>query len=342
MLRNFVILADGTGQQGGLAPDELESNFYKLYHGTRGGPGSNIEPAQQIAFYDPGIGTTPSGKLSGWRDVYDLFCQATGIGLTDKIIDCYTDIITNWKPGDRVFLFGFSRGAYTVRCVATVMRLCGLPTRAGDGASIADHRGIATEAVKEVYQYVLSSREPKEYVDQRDELARLFRERYGSDEEGESNAYPHFIGVFDTVASLGNREFVAISLAVAISLLLGLGALLAWATGNWWWFIFIPAGFLLIIAVLYLFSHTKVARGLKAYPLWRTFHLGPARNALYDESLTENVKFARQALSIDESRASFDRVRWGQKGAWKAEWLEQLWFAGNHSDIGGGYLVDRL
>jgi uncharacterized protein (DUF2235 family) len=342
MSRSLVILSDGTGQQGSLAPDEFQSNIYKIFRGVRSGPGSSIHPDQQIALYDPGIGTTLGAKLSAWRYSWDFICGATGIGLTDNIIDCYTDIIVNWMPDDRIFVLGFSRGAYTVRCVATVMRLCGVPTRAADGSPLSGDptraRFIAREAVRDVYQYVLSSREPKIYVQQRDELAQQFRQRYGSDENGEANVYPHFIGVFDTVASLGNQGFVFSAVAVATALVLGLGALLAWSFSNWWLLPLVPLVFLFGLGVLYLLSHTKVARGLKAYPLWRTFHWGRAKSAFYDESLSGHVNFARSALSIGESRASFDRVKWGQAKAWPHKaWLKQVWFAGNHSDIGGSY-----
>jgi Uncharacterized alpha/beta hydrolase domain (DUF2235) len=64
----------------------------------------------------------------------------------------------------------------------------------------------------------------------------------------------------------------------------------------------------------------------------------------YDTDLNPNVTFARHAISIDESRASFRRVRWGMPDVEKKtepEWFEQLWFAGNHSDIGGSYLENE-
>jgi hypothetical protein len=60
----------------------------------------------------------------------------------------------------------------------------------------------------------------------------------------------------------------------------------------------------------------------------------------YDKSLDPNVGFARHAISIDESRNSFQRVPWGDPTVHKSStprWFEQLWFAGNHSDIGGSY-----
>ena len=62
MARNILIFADGTGNEGGLIPDESRTNVYKLYRATRTGPDSNIDPSRQIAFYIRGVGT-PTAKL---------------------------------------------------------------------------------------------------------------------------------------------------------------------------------------------------------------------------------------------------------------------------------------
>ena len=56
-----------------------------------------------------------------YRWLHDVVSQATGLGITTNIIDCYAALLRMWQPGDRIFLFGFSRGAYTVRCLAAVL-----------------------------------------------------------------------------------------------------------------------------------------------------------------------------------------------------------------------------
>jgi len=56
-----------------------------------------------------------------YRWLHDVVSQATGLGITTNIIDCYAALLRMWQPGDRIFLFGFSRGAYTVRCLASVL-----------------------------------------------------------------------------------------------------------------------------------------------------------------------------------------------------------------------------
>ena len=55
--RNILIFSDGTGQAGGLLPDEARSNVYKLFRATRCGPDTRIDPDMQLAFYDPGLGS---------------------------------------------------------------------------------------------------------------------------------------------------------------------------------------------------------------------------------------------------------------------------------------------
>src|ERR1700691_560337 len=130
MSRKILIFADGTGNEGGLLPDESRTNVYKLYRATRTGPDSAIDPSEQIAFYVSGIGTPPPGKQTPmWRRLQDGIEQGIGQGLKQKISECYAAIISVWKPGDRIYLFGFSRGAYTVRCLAHILEVCGIPTR---------------------------------------------------------------------------------------------------------------------------------------------------------------------------------------------------------------------
>jgi len=352
--KNIVIFSDGTGQRGGLLFDERRSNIYKLYRATRCGPDTSVNPAEQLTFYDPGIGTLPAGigfLEAIARKIYNLVSQATGLGLTKNIVDCYAAIIRMWQPGDRIFLFGFSRGAYTVRCVAAVLALCGVPTRMKDGSQLrrdeATARKIAREAVKKVYQHVSSPRDTN-YLPQRDALAARFRSEYGSDSNGESNAYPHFIGVFDTVAAIANYGSLALVAGLGVLLIAALSGILWFFFGQFWFWVscLVLASFV-IAAVAYLVTHTKVAFCLEEYSWWQTLHFTEARMKFYDEQLNPNVGWARHALAIDEHRADFDRVPWGDPKAVRdtapeePDWLQQFWFAGDHSDVGGSYIENK-
>jgi hypothetical protein len=113
MAKNILVLADGTGNEGGLLPDESRTNVYKLYRATRNGPDLKIDPRKQIAFYLHGIGTPTPGLSSRWQRIREAIEQMIGGGLTGRIIDGYAAIVSVWQPGDRIYLFGFSRGAYT-------------------------------------------------------------------------------------------------------------------------------------------------------------------------------------------------------------------------------------
>jgi uncharacterized protein (DUF2235 family) len=350
MGKNILIFSDGTGQRGGVALDERRTNIYKLYRATRCGPDVNIDPSAQLAYYDPGIGSLPPGlgmfeKAGRW--LYNMVSGATGLGLTANIIDCYAAIIRMWEPGDRIFLFGFSRGAYTVRCVGGVLALCGVPTMK-NGAPLRRDPGttkkIAKEAVRKVYQHV-SSPKDKAYYEQRAALARAFREKYGSADGDKANAYPYFIGVFDTVASLGSY----LTFALLAGAFLAFSALASWALwfliGSFWMIFAAIIGIAAVAgAVSYLVTHIKFARGLEGYSFRQTLHLTDPKMKFYDQQLNDNVPYARHALSLDENRADFPRVPWGSPKAkgfprnkGDPEWFEQIWFAGNHSDIGGSH-----
>ena len=107
MAKNIVILSDGTGQ-GASMPKAERTNVWKLWDATK-----KADPAQQVTFYDEGLGA--EHKREWWRWAYDLASRATGLGVSQNIKDCYTALIEYYELGDRVFLFGFSRGAFTVR-----------------------------------------------------------------------------------------------------------------------------------------------------------------------------------------------------------------------------------
>jgi uncharacterized protein (DUF2235 family) len=107
MGKNIVIFSDGTGQEGGKG---YNSNVYKLFNMVED------RTSEQIAFYDRGLG-------AGWRKVTgNLF----GMGISKNIKDCYRFIFENYQSGDQIYLFGFSRGASTVRSLSGFLNLFGI------------------------------------------------------------------------------------------------------------------------------------------------------------------------------------------------------------------------
>lgn len=359
MAKNILIFSDGTGQAGGLRPDQNLSNIYKLYRASRTGPDSPIDPREQVAFYDPGLGTESDGGKIPFRPIQQfrkLWSSATGTGITQNIIDCYEAIIRLYEPGDRVFLFGFSRGAYTARCVGGVMSLCGVPTHDADGRPIPKLgkrlRKIATEAVRNIYQHGSGSDDPTRKAE-RQEKGRRFREKYGSNNaDGVANEVPYFIGVFDTVAALGapalRRIGLGFALTAFVTTLIAAAALfLSLVPGLAFWPTLATLGLVTAAALLVPFVQAQF-RCIHNFPKLGDFnwHFVSWRFRFYDNQLNERVRYARHALAIDEHRKDFDRVPWASKGARQPrtnepEWLRQVWFAGNHSDIGGSYPEDE-
>jgi hypothetical protein len=213
MPKNIVVYSDGTGQDGGVRPEQRISNVYKMYRSSRVHPDNAIDPAEQVCFYDPGLGTDSgaSGFTGVMRKIDKLLQSVTGRGITRNMTDCYEFIVNHYEEGDRIYLIGFSRGAYTVRCLANTIMLCGVPTKAENGPLLRYRKqvhDIAREAVETVYEHG-AGHARGDYETERDEQARRFRAKYGSNFVGKdadkdrSNAAAHFVGVFDTVAALG-------------------------------------------------------------------------------------------------------------------------------------------
>jgi uncharacterized protein (DUF2235 family) len=356
MAKNILIFSDGTGQAGGIRPDQRLSNIYKLYRATRNGPDSNIDPAKQIAFYDPGLGSAdvPSpGLLQLATIVRKYLSSALGVGLTRNAADCYEHILKVYEPGDRIFLFGFSRGAYTVRTVAGVLNLCGVPVKDAEGNPIPRAgralRKIADEAVHYVYEHG-AGRERAKYEPEREEKARRFRVKYGTEDSetghnARGNAPPYFIGVFDTVAALGasgiKRVIILLFAATGIA---GVAAAVAWLLaflhlGYWrsFWCVISVLGLLALVRGAQ--AHLKIIRDFPRPGSFK-WHWSAWRFKFYDQFLDPRVRYARHAISIDETRKDFALVGWGSAGdvaKARPDWMVSRWFAGNHSDIGGSY-----
>jgi len=107
MAKNIVIFSDGTGQEGGKA---YNTNVYKVFNIIKD------RSTDQIAFYDQGLG-------SGWNKVASsLF----GMGMTRNMLSCYRFIFEHYQVGDKIFLFGFSRGAATVRSLSGFIDMFGV------------------------------------------------------------------------------------------------------------------------------------------------------------------------------------------------------------------------
>src|SRR5438552_215116 len=130
MAKNVLVFSDGTGQ-GASMPKADSSNVWQLYAATR-----DVDYERQVAFYDPGLGAPDKKDQSAGGYIHNLLSKATGLGISRNIKHCYDALIRSYEPEDRIFLFGFSRGAYTVRSLGGVLSLCGVPQRGPSGADV--------------------------------------------------------------------------------------------------------------------------------------------------------------------------------------------------------------
>jgi uncharacterized protein (DUF2235 family) len=177
MGKNIVICCDGTGNEFG----DHNSNVVKLY-GTLA-----IDGIHQVGYYHPGVGTMgdPTAHNKGselWSVVKGL---AFGAGLLANVGDAYRYLMNTYQDGDQVFIFGFSRGAYTARALAGVLHMFGLLCPGNDG--------LIPYVIR---LYARKTRE-KAGMEHTFEVATGFKKTF-------SRHCPlHFVGVWDTVSSVG-------------------------------------------------------------------------------------------------------------------------------------------
>ncbi|HMB48294.1 MAG TPA: DUF2235 domain-containing protein [Afifellaceae bacterium] len=257
MPRNIVICCDGTGNE----INENISNVLKLFRCLK-------QDDTQLTYYDPGVGTLSHSSAWGRFKLNAklVFGLATGWGLDAHILQAYRFLIDHYEEGDRIFLFGFSRGAYTVRALAGFLYLVGLLRR--DQANLSSYGLVAYKQASE-----------------KDDLKIAWRFHQIS----RARRLPiHFVGVWDTVSSM-----------------------------------IVPRPDRFYIPSLQVLPYTRTNPGVEIF---------------------------RHAISIDERRRMFRLNQWWPPVEFKPDPFadskkphdcRQLWFAGTHSDIGGGWPEPR-
>jgi hypothetical protein len=250
MGRKLIVCCDGTWNEPESASGNRQSTPTNVLKFARALQAVSIEDGHsQIIYYDSGIGT--SNRLDR------LLGGALGVGLSRNILDAYRFLAMNFHPGDEIFLFGFSRGAYTVRSLSGFIDLIGLLPR------------------EDISRLPMAFRYYRTRPDLRSKQKFAELEQFLAD-NGEAFRRPRIrmIGVWDTVGALG-----------------------------------VP------LPLLQTLSRRKIG-----------FH---------DTALANNVDYAYHALALDEKRGPLKPDLWTQSGT--AQEIKQVWFAGVHSDVGGGY-----
>lgn len=183
MAKNIVLCLDGTGNQ---LKARGNTNVVQLYQLL-----DLADPARQIAYYDPGVGTfSAQGAWTPWaRWITRVAGLAFGSGLRANLAEAYTYLMQHWEPGDRVYVFGFSRGAYTARALAGLLHSAGL-LRPGS-------ENLVPYAVR-VY-----ARSKQEWT--KDDWAQLhkFADVFAQDNGGRRSVPVEFLGLWDSVKAAG-------------------------------------------------------------------------------------------------------------------------------------------
>jgi uncharacterized protein (DUF2235 family) len=120
MGKNIVICLDGTGNQARAKGDTNVVRLFSMLDLT--------DPGKQVGYYDPGVGTF--SDAAAWsplgKKLSRLLGLAFGTGLRANLAEAYLFLMRHWEPGDRIYLFGFSRGAYAARALAGLLATVGI------------------------------------------------------------------------------------------------------------------------------------------------------------------------------------------------------------------------
>jgi uncharacterized protein (DUF2235 family) len=276
--RKYVLFADGTGN----AFTTQESNVWRLYEAL-----DRTKP-DQVAYYIKGVGT------SGWRP-FAALDGATGIGVPSNVRKLYRFLCWNWQPRDEIYIFGFSRGAFTARTLAALIGSQGLVPAVIGGVPVSHadmernvmsawreyrretvpwNRSLPTiwiaRVLRDIILAVLHARKPS------------YNEVRKATDEKRKGVSIKFLGLFDTVEAFG-----------------------------------VPV------------EELRTAIDWAIWPI-----------SFRNRKLSPKVERARHALALDDERTTFHPIRIDHpedKENKKDARIKEVWFAGVHSDIGGGY-----
>lgn len=270
-MAKIVLFADGTGN---ARTGQFRTNVWKLYSALDGRPETD-----QVAYYHDGVGTSAFAPL---RLLGGIF----GYGLGRNVQALYGFVCRNYTgANDELHLFGFSRGAFTVRVLAGLIASEGVRHITDDAtlaawvheAYAANRRRISLAQVGAIRRLLIEAAA---------RLRRLAAAPFATKQDLAPLMRPDiaFLGVWDTVAAYG-------------------GPIIEMVRGfdRWIWPLSMP-----------------------------------------DYRLSPKVLCARHALSLDEEREAFLPLPWDELGSEHPERIAQVWFAGVHSDVGGGYPDEGL
>lgn len=294
--KNIYLFSDGTGNSSAKLQ---KTNVWRLYEALELGTAPSSEAgtegrgtAVQIAYYDNGVGTSAIPALAALGGIF-------GFGLARNVRGLYKYLCRNYRPGDRIFAFGFSRGAFTIRLLVGFIVCLGV-ARADNEAELDRLVSWGWRKFRGTFKPYVFSGLPaiiRTLENLPGTLARWGRHLLRRPEPTPPGqkfqpVEIEFVGVWDTVAAYGG-PFVEFTRGIDMML-----------------------------------------RPLSM----DNFRLNPG------------IKHARHAIAIDDKRESFVPLPWDElheqtlvaEGKVAPDRLRQVFFAGMHSDVGGGYADDSL
>src|SRR5580700_1266697 len=284
MTKKIVLCSDGTGNSSAKAE---KTNVWRLFQALDQGNDD------QIAKYDDGVGTSSNKYLA-------LVGGAFGWGLKRNVLDLYKFVCRNWKAGDEIYGFGFSRGSFTIRVLVDFITTEGLVTSRSDEElnrnAAAAYRHYRAKNFPSWSPIVIAMRWLRDAVlwaKDRIKGYRIYTEvAEQTKDSGRAEIPIRFLGLWDTVEAYG-----------------------------------IPIA--------------QLKRGID-WVLWPML--------FGDLILSPRVQRACHALSLDDERTTFHPLVWDEvaeadmvaKNTVSPGRITQVWFAGVHSNVGGGYPEDQL
>ena len=297
MSKNIVLLSDSTGNSSSKL---FKTNVWWMFQTL-----DLIDASKQIAYYDNGVGTS-SFKL------FAILGGVFGFGLKRNIIDIYSFCCRNYVEGDRIYGFGFSSGAFTIRVVALLIAREGLVPYSGDEIALARY---ANSAYRDFRRHFLAKGQFTSLRNLRDHIIRAYHRLCGFAlyKKGNQIEVPsiHFLGLWDTVDAYGGpiQEITD-------------------AIDYWYWPLSMPDRFM----------NSKIHRACHALAL--EDEREAFRPVIWDE---------RYVRSMDDNKLYDINAGWkvseelqGRLKPIDNKRLSQVWFVGVHSDIGVGYPQNGL
>lgn len=281
MAKKLILLSDGTGNSAAKAE---KTNVWRMFQAVDQSLGA------QLVRYDDGVGTASNKYLAALGGAF-------GWGLKRNVLDLYKFVCRNYQPGDQLYGFGFSRGAYTIRVLVDLLLNQGLASYRSeeelDRAALLAYRAYRNDCFKPTLPWISPvslARQLRKHLGAG--LDRLLHRAPPSRRVAAEDMRVRFLGLWDTVGAYAMpvEEFK-------------------------------PVVNCLVWPMLF--------------------------NSL---ALPLHVERACHALSLDDERTTFHPIVWDERqealmikqGKVPPNRLSQVWFAGVHANVGGGYAEDQL